>query len=72
LFYENHPDYFKTFEANIFESSKSVPDLLDEALRNLRCMLAVQNPKLLQIENLRIKTVNLTSLWLLNVIGFLR
>ncbi|MEY4538909.1 MAG: hypothetical protein RLZZ306_666 [Bacteroidota bacterium] len=44
LLYENHPEYFKTFEANIPESGNSVPDLLDEALWNLRWMLSMQDP----------------------------
>jgi endoglucanase len=44
LLYENHPDYFKTFEANIPESGDAVPDLLDEALWNLRWMLTMQDP----------------------------
>jgi endoglucanase len=44
LLYENHPDYFKTFEANIPESGDAVPDLLDEALWNLRWMLSMQDP----------------------------
>jgi endoglucanase len=44
LLYENHPDYFKTFEANIPESGNAVPDLLDEALWNLRWMLTMQDP----------------------------
>lgn len=44
LSYENHPDYFKTFEANIPESGNSIPDLLDEALWNLRWMFTMQDP----------------------------
>jgi endoglucanase len=44
LLYENHPEYFKTFEANIPESGDAVPDLLDEALWNLRWMLTMQDP----------------------------
>jgi endoglucanase len=44
LLYENHPDYFKTFETNIPESGDAIPDLLDEALWNLRWMLAMQDP----------------------------
>ncbi len=44
LLYENHPQYFKSFEANIPESGNKVPDLLDEALWNLRWMLSMQDP----------------------------
>ncbi len=44
LLYENHPEFLKSFEANIPESGNPVPDLLDEALWNLRWMLAMQDP----------------------------
>ncbi len=44
LLYENHPGFLKTLEANIPESGDAVPDLLDEALWNLRWMLAMQDP----------------------------
>ena len=42
--YEDHPAYFKTFKANIPESNNAIPDLLDEALYNLRWMLTMQDP----------------------------
>ncbi|PLK42822.1 glycoside hydrolase family 9 protein [Emticicia sp. TH156] len=42
--YEDHPAYFKTFKANIPESKNAMPDLLDEALYNLRWMLTMQDP----------------------------
>lgn len=42
--YEDHPAYFKTFEINIPESNNKIPDLLDEALWNLRWMLTMQDP----------------------------
>lgn len=42
--YEDYPDFFKTFEANIPESNNKIPDLLDETLWNLRWMLTMQDP----------------------------
>ncbi len=42
--YEDFPAYFKTLELNIPESGNKVPDLLDEALWNLRWMLTMQDP----------------------------
>ncbi|WP_064196531.1 MULTISPECIES: glycoside hydrolase family 9 protein [Emticicia] len=42
--YEDYPDFFKTFEANIPESGNKIPDLLDETLWNLRWMLTMQDP----------------------------
>ncbi|WP_337041020.1 glycoside hydrolase family 9 protein [Emticicia sp. 17c] len=42
--YEDHPAYIKGFQTNIPESNNSVPDLLDEALWNLRWMLTMQDP----------------------------
>jgi endoglucanase len=42
--YEDHPDYFKSLEINIPESKNAIPDLLDEALWNLRWMLTMQDP----------------------------
>lgn len=42
--YEDHTAYFKTFKANIPESNNTIPDLLDEALYNLRWMLTMQDP----------------------------
>ncbi|GAB2644152.1 glycoside hydrolase family 9 protein [Emticicia sediminis] len=42
--YEDYPDFFKSFEANIPESGNKIPDLLDETLWNLRWMLTMQDP----------------------------
>jgi endoglucanase len=42
--YEDFPDYFKTLKANIPESSNGVPDILNEALYNIRWMLTMQDP----------------------------
>lgn len=42
--YEDFPEYFKKQKLNIPESNNSVPDLLDEALYNLRWMLTMQDP----------------------------
>ncbi|WP_146901228.1 glycoside hydrolase family 9 protein [Adhaeribacter aerolatus] len=42
--YEDFPEYFKTQKLNIPESSNQVPDVLDEALWNLRWMLTMQDP----------------------------
>ncbi len=42
--YEDFPAYFKTLPLNIPESKNAVPDLLDEALWNLRWMLTMQDP----------------------------
>lgn len=42
--YEDFPDYFKTQKINIPESGNQVPDILDEALWNLRWMLTMQDP----------------------------
>jgi endoglucanase len=44
LLYENHPDFLKKLETNIPESGDNVPDILDEALWNLRWMLTMQDP----------------------------
>ncbi len=44
LLYENFPDFCKKIEVNIPESSNAIPDLLDEALYNLRWMLTMQDP----------------------------
>ncbi|MEY4902941.1 MAG: hypothetical protein RLZZ292_756 [Bacteroidota bacterium] len=44
LAYENYPDFFKKLETNIPESRNAVPDILDEALWNLRWMLTMQDP----------------------------
>ncbi|MFD2521447.1 glycoside hydrolase family 9 protein [Emticicia soli] len=42
--YEDHPEYFKSFDINIPESNNAIPDLLDESLWNLRWMLTMQDP----------------------------
>jgi endoglucanase len=42
--YEDFPDYFLSLTTNIPESSNSIPDILDEALYNLRWMLTMQDP----------------------------
>jgi endoglucanase len=42
--YEDFPAYFKDHRVNIPESGNAVPDLLDEALYNLRWMLTMQDP----------------------------
>lgn len=42
--YEDFPDYFKSQNLNIPESGNKVPDILDEALWNLRWMLTMQDP----------------------------
>jgi endoglucanase len=41
--YEDFPDYFKHINTNIPESGNTVPDILDEAIYNLRWMLAMQD-----------------------------
>ena len=42
--YEDFPDYFKQLDINIPESNNGVPDILDEALYNIRWMLTMQEP----------------------------
>jgi len=42
--YEDFPVYFDTLNTNIPESSDAVPDILNEALYNLRWMLSMQDP----------------------------
>lgn len=42
--YEDYPEFFKKFEANIPESGNKIPDLIDESLWNLRWMLTMQDP----------------------------
>lgn len=42
--YEDFPDYFKQVNTNIPESGNAVPDVLDEAIYNLRWMLTMQDP----------------------------
>nr|WP_229208765.1 glycoside hydrolase family 9 protein [Dyadobacter luticola] len=41
--YEDYPTFFDDFNTNIPESNNGVPDLLDEALWNLRWMLTMQD-----------------------------
>jgi endoglucanase len=41
--YEDFPEYMKTVKLNIPESSNQLPDVLDEALWNLRWMLTMQD-----------------------------
>jgi endoglucanase len=42
--FEHYPDYYKTQNLNIPESSDSVPDLLNEAMWNIEWMLTMQDP----------------------------
>ena len=42
--YSLYPDYFKQVNTNIPESNNDVPDLLDEAVVNLKWMLTMQDP----------------------------
>ncbi len=42
--YEDFPGYFKTLNTNIPESGNGVPDILNEAIYNLRWMLTMQDP----------------------------
>jgi endoglucanase len=42
--YEDFPEYFKQLKTNIPESSNTIPDILDEALYNIRWMLTMQDP----------------------------
>jgi len=42
--YEHFPEYFKSLETNIPESNNNIPDVLDEALWNIRWMLTMQDP----------------------------
>ena len=42
--YEDFPDYFKQVNTNIPESNDEVPDILNEAICNLRWMLTMQDP----------------------------
>jgi len=41
--YEHYPAYFSSLKVNIPESKNEVPDILDEALWNLRWMLTMQD-----------------------------
>lgn len=42
--YEDFPAYFKQVNTNIPESGNAVPDILNEAIYNLRWMLSMQDP----------------------------
>ncbi len=42
--YEDFPHYFDTLKTNIPESGNGVPDILNEAIYNLRWMLTMQDP----------------------------
>ena len=42
--YEDFPVYFNKLKTNIPESANAVPDILDEALYNIRWMLTMQDP----------------------------
>ncbi|MDZ7346787.1 MAG: glycoside hydrolase family 9 protein, partial [candidate division KSB1 bacterium] len=42
--YENFPDYCKSLDTNIPESGNAIPDVLDEAVWNIRWMLTMQDP----------------------------
>ena len=42
--YEDFPAYFEKLNVNIPESSNKIPDVLDEAIYNLRWMLTMQDP----------------------------
>lgn len=42
--FEDFPDYFAHLSTNIPESGNGVPDVLDEALYNIRWMLSMQDP----------------------------
>ena len=43
--YDHFPEYFERLESNIPESNDSVPDIIDEAVINLRWMLTMQDPE---------------------------
>jgi len=42
--YEHYPSYFDTLNLNIPESGNNIPDVLDEALWEIRWMLTMQDP----------------------------
>ena len=42
--YEDFPEYFQQLKTNIPESADAVPDILNEAIYNLRWMLTMQDP----------------------------
>src|SRR5205085_5545672 len=41
--YEDFPEYFSQLDMNIPESGNGIPDILDEALYNMRWMLSMQD-----------------------------
>jgi len=41
--YETYPEYFDTLNVNIPESDNQIPDILDEALWNIRWMMTMQD-----------------------------
>lgn len=41
--YEHNPEYFDTLKLNIPESNNKIPDILDEALYNIKWMLTMQD-----------------------------
>ena len=43
--YEDFPSYFDTLKTNIPESNDDIPDILNEAIYNLRWMLSMQDPE---------------------------
>jgi Glycosyl hydrolase family 9./N-terminal ig-like domain of cellulase. len=43
--YEDMPGYFKNLNTSIPESDNAIPDILDEAIYNLRWMLTMQDPE---------------------------
>nr|WP_320120448.1 glycoside hydrolase family 9 protein [uncultured Marinifilum sp.] len=44
LAYNSFPDYFSKLNENVPESENKIPDILDEALYNLRWMMSMQDP----------------------------
>ncbi len=42
--YEHFPEYYRDFDLHIPESGNNLPDILDEALWNIRWMRAMQDP----------------------------
>ncbi len=42
--YETYPEYFDTLSLNIPESNNNIPDILDEALWNIKWMMTMQDP----------------------------
>ncbi len=42
--YETYPEFYDTLKLNIPESNNSIPDILDEALWNIKWMMTMQDP----------------------------